>query len=172
MKSQISNPGRWASPATAVIKYAVLTFAALTLSAAYTVWHARPSGPAALVVTPRQYIGLMPGATANFTARLLHNNGNESDVSTLALGTTWSCAPSIGTIADRTLTITGTAPAFGWVQATCSGLTTRVHVKVSADGTWNPDMDFDCDGFSDASECTSNTSPATITLLDVSCRLR
>jgi hypothetical protein len=146
--------------------------AALTLSAAYTVWLSKPSGPAALVVTPRQYVPVLPGSTNTFTARLLHNNGTESDVSTLALGSTWSCAPTLGTIADRTLTVTGAVPSFGWVQATCSGLTTRVQVKISADGTWNPDADTDGDGYSDIAEITSNTTPSTITLLDVSCRLR
>ena len=53
-------------------------FAALSLSAAYTFWHGRPTGPAALVVTPRQYVPLLPGATANFTARMYHNNGADN----------------------------------------------------------------------------------------------
>ena len=144
-------------------------FAALSLSAAYTFWHGRPTGPAALVVTPRQYVPLLPGATTDFTARMYHDNGADSDVS--LAGTTWTCAPTIGTNAFRAICVTSPAPAYGWVQATCSGLATRVYVKVSADGTWNPDMDADGDSFSDAHECISNTTPDRVTLQDVRCRL-
>lgn len=143
--------------------------AAISIPAAYTVWIAKPTGPAALVVTPRQYVGLMPSATSNFTARLYHNNAVATDAS--LIGTTWTCSPAIGTFADRTLTVTGAVSSFGWVQAACSGLTTRVYIKVSADGTWNPDADTDSDGFSDAAEITSNTYPSVITLLDVSAKL-
>jgi hypothetical protein len=144
-------------------------FAAVSLSAAYTFWHGRPTGPAALVVTPRQYVPLLPGATTNFTALLYDSNGGSSDVS--SNGTTWSCAPAIGTANSRSICITGAAPAYGWVEATCSGLTKRVYVKVSADGSWNPDMDSDADGLSDAHECESNAAPDRVTLLNVSAKL-
>ena len=143
--------------------------AAISLAAGYTFWHSRPTSPAALVVTPRQYVGLMPAVTTDFKARIYYNSGASLDVS--LTGTVWTCAPAIGTIAGRTLTATNAVPAYGWVQATLSGLTTRVYIKVSADGTWNPDMDFDADGLSDANECESNAAPDRVTLLNVSAKL-
>ena len=152
-----------------IVSFLLVSVAAISLAAGYTFWHARPDGPAALVVTPRQYIGLMPAVTNSFSARMYHNNGADSDVSTN--GTVWTCAPAIGTIVGCSLIATNAAPFYGWVQATCSGLATRVYVKVSADGTWNPDADFDGDGLSDAAEIASNTSPAAITLLDVRAKL-
>ena len=144
--------------------------AAISFAAGYTFWHSRPTGPAALVVTPRQYVGLMPGTVCNFTATLHTVNATATNVST-GCGTVWTCSPGIGVIAGCTLTATNAVPSFGWVQATCSGLTTRVYVKVSADGTWNPDMDADGDGISDATEITSNTTPDRTTLQNVQCRL-
>ena len=158
MKSQISN-----------VKCAALAFAALSLSAGVGLWYGYRPGVATLVVTPRQYVPVMPGATTNFTAVAWWDDAHGTNVS--ADGTTWQCSPAIGTMATNALSATNAQPVFGWVQATYGGLATRVYVKVTPDGFWNPDADSDGDGLSDAQEIASNTSPAQATLLGVECRL-
>ena len=158
MKSQISN-----------VKCAALAFAALSLSAGVGLWYGYRPGVATLVVTPRQYVPVMPGATTNFTAVAWWDDAHGTNVS--ADGTTWQCSPAIGTMATNALSATNAQPVFGWVQATYSGLATRIFVKVSADATWNPDSDSDGDGWSDAAELASNMPPNKVTLRNVRCRL-
>ena len=157
MKSQISN-----------LKCTALAFAALSLSAGVGLWFGHKTGVVALVVTPRQYVSVMPGATQAFAAVAWWGDGSHTD---MTAAVTWQCSPAIGAMAANALSATTAQPVFGWVEGSFSGLATRVFVKVTPDGIWNPDGDADGDGISDAAELVSNDIPDKVTFLNVRCRV-
>ena len=151
------------------LRYLIVPLAALSLFAGVGLWYGNGRGVVTLVVSPRRFVSVMPGTTTNFTAVAWWDDAHCCTVSTA--GAAWQCAPAVGLMSGNQLFATNAAPSYGWVQATFGGLATRAYVKVSADGTWNPDMDEDGDGLSDAQEIASNTSPAETTLTDVQCTL-
>ena len=148
---------------------AVSAFAAVSLFAGVGVWFGYKPGVVAVVVTPRQYVPVNPGGTQTFFAIAHWHDGTTTNISTT--GASWQCDPSIGTMTTNVLSTTNAQSVFGWVQATYTGLATRVYVKATSSGSWNPDDDTDEDGFSDRIEIASNTSPAYITLENVKCKL-
>jgi len=152
------------------IAVAVAAFAAVSLFAGVGVWFGSRTGVVALVVTPRQYVPLAPGATQAFTARAWLGDGTCSDVT--SNGAAWSCSPHIGIMGADTLTVTAAVPAFGWIEGSYSSLATRIYVKVTTNGFWNSDSDTDGDGYSDGTEIASNDPPDRITLMNVRCRVK
>ena len=144
--------------------------AAISLPAAVTVWHGHKTGVVALVVAPRHYVPVVPGATQEFTAVAWWGDGNQATVSTA--GAAWQCSQSIGTMASSSLLATNATPSFGWVEGCYSGITKRVFVKVTNDGFWNPDADADGDGLSDAAELLTNSPPDRIQFINIRCRVK
>jgi len=150
------------------IAVAVAALAAASLFAGIGVWFGYKAGVVAVVVTPRQYVPIAPGGTQTFTAVARRSDGSATNVT--ATGASWQCSPAIGIMSDSKVCVTAAEPAYGWVQASYSGLTTRVYIKATSSG-WNPDVDTDGDGLSDSTECISNMAPAAITLLNVRAKL-
>ena len=148
---------------------AVSAFAAVSLFAGVGVWFGYKPGVVAVVVTPRQYVPIAPGGTQMFSAIAHRHDGSTTNVS--ATGASWQCSSAIGTMSVSKVCVTAAEPAYGWVQATYSGLTTRVYVKATYSGAWNPDEDCDGDGFADRIEIASNTAPAAVTLLNIRAKL-
>jgi len=151
------------------IAVAVAALAAASLFAGIGVWFGFKDGVVAVVVTPRQYVPVKPGSTQAFSAVAHHSGGTQASVSTN--GAVWQCDPLVGFVRTNMLYATNVEPAYGWVQASYSGMATRVYVKLTSSGLWNPDDDCDGDGFTDRNEIATNTSPTCITLENVKCRL-
>ena len=151
------------------IAFAAAILATISLSAGVGLWYGHRSGVVTLVVTPRRFLPVMPGATQAFSSVAWWGDAHCTTVSTE--GACWQSSPTAGFMTGNQFVATGSAPAYGWVQATYSGLATRVFVKVTSDGFWNPDADADGDGISDATEIASNDIPDKVTFLNVRCRV-
>ena len=142
--------------------------AAISLSAAVSVWYGHKGGVVSLVVTPRQFIPVAPGCTTGFAAVAWFGDGSQTDATAEA---SWQCSPDIGTLAANTLSTTNAQPVFGWVEASYSGLTTRVYIKVTSDGFWSSNADLDNDGVPDWEELPSNSPPNHVGHLNIRCRI-
>lgn len=139
------------------------------LLAAPAFWHRYTNAPAALVVTPRGYVPVKSASTSTFSAQMLMADGALCGMPSNRV--TWHASAGIGMLTLGSLAVTGMPYTYGWLNASASGLSTRVYLRVSPDATWNPDADFDRDGMSDMAEITNSTMPEYPTLMSVKCKL-